>query len=259
METDIKKWIMEEDQMFQDFPERFIHKDGFGKEWVSLYIYQENIFRPRGEECPAFGFSKGEQHVWTIATMYILPETKKIYNEQELIESGFVRKNSNGMYSCYSLFSREYAWSAGYNAEFRACESEMAERDMKAFPAAINVLWEEEYDASQGEPTSFAIPTGQIIQEMELYEKEMDGIYYKDEEIAALDLSLLGNEYTEVVIRRDIMNEYMKKTGVQVFWTVIGEKQYFLGDVSQQWKRREGYFVYTNNKIVGSIRVANDN
>lgn len=163
------------------------------------------------------------------------------------------------MYSCYSLFSREYAWSAGYNAEFRACESEMAERDMKAFPAAINVLWEEEYDASQGEPTSFAIPTGQIIQEMELYEKEMDGIYYKDEEIAALDLSLLGNEYTEVVIRRDIMNEYMKKTGVQVFWTVIGEKQYFLGDVSQQWKRREGYFVYNNNKIVGSIRVANDN
>ena len=259
LETDIKKWIMEEDQMFQDFPERFIHKDGFGKEWVSLYIYQENIFRPRGEECPAFGFSKGEQHVWTIATMYILPETKKIYNEQELIESGFVRKNSNGMYSCYSLFSREYAWSAGYNAEFRACESEMAERDMKAFPAAINVLWEEEYDASQGEPTSFAIPTGQIIQEMELYEKEMDGIYYKDEEIAALDLSLLGNEYTEVVIRRDIMNEYMKKTGVQVFWTVIGEKQYFLGDVSQQWKRREGYFVYNNNKIVGSIRVANDN
>ncbi len=258
-ENDISKWILGEDKMFQDFPERFIHKDGMGKEWVSLYLYQENMFRPEVEEYSVSGFPKGEQHVWTIAAMYILPEAKTKYKEQDLIDSGFIRHSSNGTRDCYSLFSREYAWSPGYNAEFREYAYDDDESDIKAFPAAINFLWEEEYDASQEEATSFAIPAGQIIQEMQLYEKEIDGVYYRNEEIVALDLSLMGNEHTEIIIRRDVLNEYIKKTGVQVFWTVVGEKQYFLGDMNQKWQRREGYFVYDKNKIVGNICIADDN
>ncbi len=257
-ENDINKWILEEDKMFQDFPGRLIHKDEMGKEWVSLYIYQENKLRPEREEHSASGFPKGEQLVWTIATMYVLPEAKTKCKEQDLIDSGFIRHSSNGMQSCYSLFSREYAWSPGYNAEFRKIADEDDESDMNAFSAAINFLWEEEYDASQEEATSFAIPAGQIIQEMQLYEKEVDGVYYRNEEVVALDLSLLGNEHTEIVIRRDVLNEYIKKTGVQVFWTVIGEKQYFMGDLNQKWQRREGYYIYEKGKITGNVYIANN-
>jgi hypothetical protein len=180
---DISKWIFEDDKIFRDFPGRLIHKDERGKEWVSLYLYQENKLRPEGEEYSFSGFPKGEQHVWAIAAMYILPESKMKYKEQDLIDSRFIKHNFNSMRDCYSLFSREYAWSPGYNAEFREYAYEDDESDMKAFPAAINFLWEEEYDASQEETTSFAIPAGQIIQEMQLYEKEIDGVYYRSEEI----------------------------------------------------------------------------
>ena len=48
------------------------------------------------------------------------------------------------------------------------------------------------------------IPAGNIIQAMALYEKSVDGIYYCDEEIAAFDLSVMGNEHSELLIRRDI-------------------------------------------------------
>ena len=190
--------------------------------------------------------------------MYVLPKTKTKYTEQDLIDSGFAGRSSNGMQSCYSLFSREYAWSPGYDAEFRKIYDEEDETGLNAFSAAVNFLWEEEYDASQEEATSFAIPAGHIIQEMQLYEKAFDGVFYRNEEVVALDLSLVGNKHTEIVIRRDVLNEYITKTGVQAFWTVIGEKQFFMGSTNQKWQRREGYFVYDKNKIVGSVRLAND-
>jgi hypothetical protein len=44
---------------------------------------------------------------------------------------------------------------------------------------------------------------------MKLYEKDVDGIYYGNEEVVAFDLSLVGNPHTEIVIRRDVLNEYI--------------------------------------------------
>ena len=128
----------------------------------------------------------------------------------------------------------------------------------RAFPAAIDFSWGRQYDASQEEITSFAIPAGEIIKEMQLYLKETDGVYYYDEEIAAFDLAILGNGHSAIVIRRDILDGYIEKTGTQVFWTVVGEKQYFQGDMNQKWQRREGYFVYEKDKITGTIRIVNN-
>lgn len=127
-----------------------------------------------------------------------------------------------------------------------------------AIPASINVLWEEEYDASQDETTSFMIPAGQLVQEMSLYEKTVDDIYYCDDEVAAFDLSIIGNEQKELVIRRDVLDRYIEKTSAKLFWTVVGEKQYFLGDHNQKWQRREGYFIYGKNQIKGSIKVVDN-
>jgi hypothetical protein len=256
---DVSKWILEDDKMFQDFPGRFIHTDETGREWVSLYIYQENKLRPGEEEYSASGFPKGEQHVWTRATMYILPKAKVKCKEQNLKNAKFVGRSFNGMQDCYSLFSREYAWSPGYNAEFRKTTEEDDESGLNVFPAAINFLWEGEYDASQEATTSFAIPAGQIIQEMQLYEKAADGIYYRNEEVVAFDLSLVGNKHSEIVIRRDVLNEYIAKTGFQAFWTVIGEKQFFMGHLEQQGQRREGYFIYDKKKVVGNICLDSNN
>jgi hypothetical protein len=191
--------------------------------------------------------------------MYILPKAKVKCKEQNLKNAKFVGRSFNGMQDCYSLFSREYAWSPGYNAEFRKTTEEDDESGLNVFPAAINFLWEGEYDASQEATTSFAIPAGQIIQEMQLYEKAADGIYYRNEEVVAFDLSLVGNKHSEIVIRRDVLNEYIAKTGFQAFWTVIGEKQFFMGHLEQQGQRREGYFIYDKKKVVGNIRLDSDN
>ena len=256
--SDVENWIISDDKMFQDFPNRLIHKDETGAEWVSLYLYQENRMQPPNEEMPVIGFPVGEQHIWSMASMYIVADKMDKLTEEELISSGFIQSQSSNTRDCYSLFSREYAWSPGYNAEFAISEDDDNRVPINAVPASINVLWEEEYDASQEETTSFMIPAGNIIQAMALYEKSVDGIYYCDEEIAAFDLSVMGNEHSELLTRRDILNQYIEKTNVKLFWTVAGEKQYFLGDHNQKWQRREGYFVYESNGINGHIRIVDN-
>jgi hypothetical protein len=69
----------------------------------------------------------------------------------------------------------------------------------------------------------------------------------------------VGNKHSEIVIRRDVLNEYIAKTGFQAFWTVIGEKQFFMGHLEQQGQRREGYFIYDKKKVVGNICLDSNN
>ena len=257
-DSDVEEWIISEDKMFQDFPERLIHKDESGTEWVSLYFYQENKLQPPNEEISVIGFPIGEQHIWASASMYIVADEMEKLTEEELIDSGFIQSRFSYTRDCYSLFSREYAWSSGYKAEFAVPEEDDNRATIKAIPASVNILWEEEFDASQEETTSFMIPAGSIIQEMKLYEKSVDGIYYYDGEIAACDLKVLGNEKSELVIRRDILNQYMVKKKVKLFWCIEGEKQYFLGGHNQKWQRREGYFLYESNEINGHMRIVDN-
>ena len=98
------------------------------------------------------------------------------------------------------------------------------------------------------------IPAGNIIQELKLYQKDIDGIYYYRNEIAAYDLSLYdNNKYSNLVIKRDLLNKYMDRTNTQLYWEVIGEKQYFLGEYKHDYQRYEGYFIYGKNEIIGDM------
>lgn len=260
--TDIDKWVQMDDILFRDFPSRLIHKDEYGKEWISMYLYQENKIQPPNAEISIMGFPNGEQHIWSLASLYMTFDRDSDITQGMLKSSGFIHRNKSNVSDCYSLFSREYAWSPGYKAEFEDVDvdedDEGCGSSINAVSATINVLWEEEYDASQDEVTSFMIPAGRIIKELELYEKNSDGIYYYRDEIAAFDLSVIGHEHKELIIRRDVLNEYIEKSGAKLFWTVIGEKQYFLGTHNQKWQRREGYFIYGKRNIEGEIYIADN-
>lgn len=260
-ETDIDEWLLESDILFQNMENRLIYEDESGQEWVSMYFYEERKIRPKDNYVAVMGFPMGEQQIWSIVSMYIVKNIEGDLTETKLRETNFIKYCSSDTMNSSSLFNREYAWSPGYKAEFETdvYDDEVAkEIEIDAIPSSINILWEKQYDASQDEVTSFMIPTGEIIQEMSLYQKDVDGVYYFEDEIAAFDLSIVGNEHKKLIIRKELLDKYIKKTGIKVFWTVVGEKQYFLGGHNQKWQRREGYFVYHKNGIEGSIDVVDN-
>ena len=154
---------------------------------------------------------------------------------------------------CYNLYSREYAWSPAYKNEFSFDDEE--EFSMKVSDAVINFLWEKQYDASQDDTTSFMIPAGSIIQEIGLYEKDIDGVYYYNDEIVAFDKKILDGGPRELFLRRDVLDAFLEKREGSLFWGVLGEKQFFIGEGKQRWKRREGYYLYDKDFIKGEMRI----
>ena len=81
-DSDVEEWIISEDKMFQDFPERLIHKDESGTEWVSLYFYQENKLQPPNEEISVIGFPIGEQQSGRVLQCILLLMKWKSYRRR---------------------------------------------------------------------------------------------------------------------------------------------------------------------------------
>lgn len=125
--------------------------------------------------------------------------------------------------------------------------------DVELMPATSRVLWEEQYDASQEETTTFYIPCGSIIKGLQLEQKVSDGYYYSKGGVLVCfdsDLCGIGKGF---LVRADYLNKYLEDQNVQLMWTCIGEKQYFLGDHNQKWSTWKGYFTYENGKVQGEF------
>ncbi|ORU01402.1 hypothetical protein D081_0221 [Anaerovibrio sp. JC8] len=254
-DEEINAWVRGDDEIYQHFPDRFIRIDRDGVEWISIYLYQERKKEFPGVEDSFLSLPRGEQHIWAISAMHIADDSQNVSIEL-LQTSGYLRKHSgiNPTRDSYTLFSREYAWSPGYISEF--LEDDFDECEVKAIPATINTIWGEQYDASQDETTSYYIPTGDIISALGLYQKSVDGAFFYNDQLAAFDTRIIGDKHGELLIRKDLLELFIAKRGVSVFWDVVGEKQFFLGrDGGQIWQRREGYFLYDANRIEGKIEI----
>ena len=120
-------------------------------------------------------------------------------------------------------------------------------------------MWEEEYDASQDEPTSYYIPDSEVIEVLGLQQKQYDGVFYYKDDIAAFDTSVVGYQDSELLIRKDLLDLFIEKSNKKIFFGIEGEKQFFLGGYNQKWQRKEGYFIYESEKIIGTIDNVSDN
>ena len=89
---------------------------------------------------------------------------------------------------------------------------------------------------------------------MGLYQKDIDGVYYYYDEIVAFDQSLNDGKPAELLIRRDIFDKFLEENEYKAFWSVKGEKTFFLDNRAAKWSNWSGCFLYNNNKIEGSFK-----
>ena len=121
-------------------------------------------------------------------------------------------------------------------------------------PAYSRLIWEEQYDASQDETTAFYVPCKKIIEHFNLVQKQSDGYYCtKDGELVCFDGNLSGI-YDGLLIRADYLDVFLQENDFKIFWTCIGEKQFFTGDTNQVWSSWKGLYFWENKNIVGYIK-----
>lgn len=120
--------------------------------------------------------------------------------------------------------------------------------------ATTKLLWEEEYDATKESSIIYNMPCGNLIKEMNLTQLEADGFYYDDKrELAAFDADFVQG-ISSVIIRKDILDDYLKKIGLRLVWFVEAGKDIFDSDTKRCRSEWETLFVYNGDSISGELQ-----
>lgn len=254
IDTEVDSWINNKDEFFKEFSNRFIQKDINGVEWVLLRGHFRHEARIDNDGDSGYYYSKGDQVIGLESLLYIISNPSKSITVELLEKSNYVIGDE--CRNIYSLYNREFSWSSAYADEFKCNDCYRGDENMKIRSAVMNFLWEQEYDASQDSIISFYIPYGRIINDMSLYQKEIDGVFYYNDEIVAFDSRQKEKDSPgELFLRRDIFDDFLEKNDFIAFNYIRGEKQFFLGGNNQKWSDWSGYYLYNNQKFKGRIKL----
>ena len=133
-------------------------------------------------------------------------------------------------------------------------EQEIKKEIGKILHATTNLIWEEEYDATKESTISRSFPCATLIELMGLRQLVSDGFFYDTQgKLAAFDTALTQN-VNSVVVRKDILDEFLIKTGMKLIWLVDAEKEIHTDDYSTvKWSDWEAVFSYNGDNIDGEI------
>lgn len=213
-----------------------------------------------------------KQIIWRQARCYFINKSKLnslvIHLKSKNLDGRWFPEPNNGTYTFYN---REYYWSSSLHEfidherlyyELTTCrEIELEEYNsikdkarlsniVDILPAFNYFLWEQEYDASQEKAISKTIPCGKLVNFLKLEQKVFDGHFYDNNTLVAYEDSQLG-----LIIRKDYLEKFLKSNGYEIFWTIIGEKQYIINHMFQSHSEWSGiHFINDyNNKVEGNI------
>lgn len=121
--------------------------------------------------------------------------------------------------------------------------------------ATTDLLWECQYDATIDETVTRSMPCAKIINTMHLKQLDREGFFYNsNHEIVAFDTNLT-QDVNAVVIRKDVLDEFLAKTNMKLIWIMDAEKE--VDRQSQDmvnWSEWEGVFVYEGDFVSGEFK-----
>lgn len=124
----------------------------------------------------------------------------------------------------------------------------------KILYATTNLLREEEYDATKENTISQSLPCSKLIEIMSLRQQQEEGVYYDSNGMLAAFDTDLTQKVNSVVVRKDILDTFLSKTGMKLVWLVDAQKEIHAGDYSiTKWSDWEAVFIYEGNCIAGEI------
>ena len=293
-ENQYTAWRNKEGMFIQNLKDTVILTDEKGIQWVSLNLHlntgQDNL---REKRLLIFGwldayFVTPEQEA--AFTQYA--DKKVNLRNWDLSFHGQINTVFNREYpwspSCKSV--REWAWrdahiktgeksfaargagideilkkmgylndeESGY--EETVIEVEEEENIGKILPATLDFLWEKEPDASQKASISWSVPCAELIELLQIGQLEEDGVYYdKNGKLAAFDTKVTQH-IGGVVIRKDLLDEFLRKRGLKIIWIADARKEVHNADLSiSQSIEWTGLLTYGKEYVEGNIyRIAAD-
>ena len=216
----VQKWFQDISFSYDKFEDTLFLKDDSGDEWVCLgSSFHKSVVAMGNSELSA-GKNNYAYFLSKDGGDFLMGDFDRIpINEvQDLI----------WMDTVYSIFNREYPWAPSCKTleeditEDFHIKGVIKQNQLKFKYAEHNFLWETEWDASKEASISWRVPSMELINELNLTEEKYDGYFYdSNKKLAAYDASLINKENDFLVLRKDLIDEFLSKTGLHLIWLAL--------------------------------------
>jgi hypothetical protein len=153
----------------------------------------------------------------------------------------------------YHAYLGEFFWAPSVDADYDAAGWEANDK----VPCPVRVtsagyLWEKGYDKSIDDVVKIALPSRWLWQTMNLHWRGVEGSFFDESgNVLCFDPSIQEQGPSALLFRCDALLEFLKKEGLTLIWTVLGEKQILSVDDSPGWAAISGAFKLRENDIEG--------
>ena len=116
------------------------------------------------------------------------------------------------------------------------------------------LLWEESYDATKDNPISCNVPCAELINKLKLKQLDFDGLFFDSNRKIATFNVCDPRKKDCFLIRKDILDDFLNKTGFELVWFVDSCKE--IHDLNRNCassSRWQTVFCYEHNIITGKI------
>lgn len=216
----VQRWLQDTSFSYNKLEDTLFLKDDSEDEWVCLGSSSHKLVAgignrelSAGKNSYAYFLSKNEAD-FLMGNFNQIP----VNEVQDLIWSDTV----------YSIFNREYPWAPSC----KTLEEDISEdfhikgvikgNQLKFKYAEYHFLWETEWDASKEASISWRVPSMGLINVLHLTQEKYDGYFYdSNKKLAAYDASLINKENDFLVLRKDLLDEFLSKTGLHLIWFTL--------------------------------------
>jgi len=243
-----------------------IVKDNSGVEWLALETY------PGWTEPDKLGQEKWDyphKRLSYLIRSYLVPNDEFKTIVEWAKHQNFMSRWMPEPTDRYEIFSREYYWSPAFKffkrphyggGTWREIRNFQSERCIgKVIVTTESFLWEGEYDCSKEDVISFLKPSETIYNGLEMVFSKQEGeLVNAKGELICFDPSVNNKSLSCLLIREKDFIEFLGKKNLNIFWTILGEKQIVGGNAynNDMNKRLEisGAYYFDGGNIVGNVK-----
>lgn len=206
-----------------------IVKDEDNVEWVNLFSYNDIEYKPY--ELNDNNIKK--RSLWTYIQAYLVD--KKNIKEvcQKLYKYGTEGRSFHENGDIYNIFRREFYWSHIYketikedyylNVPFSVDDREFDHIIMQ--PTYLQYILSSDNDMSSDDAFSMLLPNECLYNELKLNFSKEYGIWIDNNgKIAILDNYIYSNGHRALLIRKDLLLDYLRKNKKCIFWPILNER-----------------------------------
>lgn len=211
--------------------EEYIEYEMSGMNWIDLHSY----YTVSSKFCdPAKMENKSEREIWTFIQAFMVDKKDRKKMCKLIDKEGLGGRSFTENHEMNSIYYREYYWSDYYKKEVEGVGITKREYEVGQIDTGINVepayllfSISEYSDASLTESQNVTMPSPYLYEGIGMKFSVNDGVWLlSDGSVACYDSSWVHGGHNGLLIRKDLLMDYLKREKKCIVWTVLMERTY---------------------------------